>query len=138
MLIFRGNNRSMKTMISRLCLTLFICAVCAHAGFAFPNDAAEREESAAGGLPQRLVLFYQNYISRHDGERCLFHPTCSEYYLEALETYGFYRATLMFIDRILYRENAHAVRYYPVMEKTGRLFDPVSREDPADSRESQR
>jgi putative membrane protein insertion efficiency factor len=104
----------------------------------FPASPGSGEEGDVVSLPERLVLLYQRRVSAHDGARCLFHPTCSEYYLQALDTYGFFRATLMFVDRILYRENAHAARYYPLRAESGRLFDPVLRGDRTDSRESPR
>jgi hypothetical protein len=128
----------MRNMTLRFCLLLLMCAVSVCAGFPAATGAGEDGDDTAASLPERLVLFYQRRISAHDGARCLFHPTCSEYYLEALDTYGFFPATLMFVDRILYRENARASRYYPVLEESGRLYDPVPRGDGADSRETLR
>ncbi len=56
-------------------------------------------------LPQRgLVLFvrlYQVTLSPLVGRQCRFVPTCSVYFIGAVETYGAVRGTLMGLWRIL-------------------------------------
>jgi putative membrane protein insertion efficiency factor len=43
-------------------------------------------------IPARLAIllirFYQLTLGRLVGDRCRFHPTCSRYAVEAIETYG--------------------------------------------------
>jgi putative component of membrane protein insertase Oxa1/YidC/SpoIIIJ protein YidD len=87
-----------------------------------PVDVAD-----GSGIIEELVDFYQRRISTHDGARCIFYPTCSAYFREAMTRYGLLRATLMFVDRILFRENRSASRFYPVHGQTGGLSDPVPR-----------
>jgi putative membrane protein insertion efficiency factor len=38
-----------------------------------------------------LVRFYQLALSPYLGGQCRFHPTCSQYALDALEAYGLWR-----------------------------------------------
>ncbi len=56
-------------------------------------------------LPRRgLVLFvrlYQVTLSPLVGRQCRFVPTCSVYFIGAVETYGAVRGTLMGLWRIL-------------------------------------
>lgn len=46
-------------------------------------------------LPARLAILvirlYQSTLGRLLGQRCRFHPTCSHYAVDAIETYGFVR-----------------------------------------------
>jgi len=49
----------------------------------------------------RAIRFYQRHISEHTPPRCRFYPTCSNYALEAIETYGALRGGLMAVGRFL-------------------------------------
>ncbi len=48
-----------------------------------------------------LVRVYQKTLSRFIGRSCRFHPTCSHYYIQAVEKYGFCWGTLKGAWRIL-------------------------------------
>lgn len=49
-----------------------------------------------------LIKFYQSAISPHLGTgKCKFHPTCSQYAIEAIETHGAFRGFFMALWRIL-------------------------------------
>jgi len=51
-----------------------------------------------------LVKLYQKTISPIFyllGVRCKYHPTCSEYTMQAIEKYGFFKGSLLGIWRIL-------------------------------------
>lgn len=48
-----------------------------------------------------LVRFYQLFISPFLGKNCRFLPTCSEYYIEAVQRYGFIKGSLLGFRRIL-------------------------------------
>jgi uncharacterized protein len=47
-----------------------------------------------------VIRLYQQLISPHLGQNCRFHPTCSQYMLEAIEKYGVMRGGLLGIRRI--------------------------------------
>ena len=48
-----------------------------------------------------IVLFYQKCISPLMSARCRFYPTCSVYFMEALDKYGFFKGTFLGTKRIL-------------------------------------
>ena len=49
----------------------------------------------------KVIRFYQKYFSPLMGQNCRFHPTCSQYALEALRIHGTYRGTVLAIKRIM-------------------------------------
>jgi putative membrane protein insertion efficiency factor len=81
----------------------------------------EEEESAV----DRVLRFYQENISSHDGARCLFYPTCSQYAVEAVKEYGLFLGMLMTIDRMVYREDPLSLQYYSYDGQKDRYHDPV-------------
>lgn len=60
---------------------------------------APRPTLVARGLIQ-LVRFYQLGISPFLGDCCRFHPTCSQYFILAVQKYGALRGSLKGIGRI--------------------------------------
>ena len=48
-----------------------------------------------------LVKFYQFYISPLFPPTCRFTPTCSAYFIQAVEKYGAFKGTYLGIKRIL-------------------------------------
>ncbi len=57
--------------------------------------------SIAAKTAVRLVRLYGKYISPLIPARCRFRPTCSEYFIEALERFGFFRGGAKGLWRIL-------------------------------------
>ena len=49
----------------------------------------------------KFIKFYKFLISPFLGQSCRYFPTCSEYSIEALKTYGFLKGLLLSIKRIL-------------------------------------
>ncbi|MDR0433471.1 MAG: membrane protein insertion efficiency factor YidD [Gracilibacteraceae bacterium] len=47
-----------------------------------------------------LIRFYQAAVSPYFGRNCRFHPTCSEYALQAIAKYGSFRGSLKAFMRI--------------------------------------
>jgi uncharacterized protein len=47
------------------------------------------------------IRFYRRYLSRLKPPMCRFHPTCSAYAIEALETHGLLRGTGLALWRLL-------------------------------------
>jgi putative membrane protein insertion efficiency factor len=70
-----------------------------------------------------LIKFIKGYrflispLLRHS---CRYLPTCSEYSIEALTTYGFFKGLLMSIKRIL---SCHPIKFLG----GGEGFDPVNK-----------
>ena len=48
-----------------------------------------------------LIRFYQKWVSPMLGSNCRFRPTCSQYTLEAIKKYGFFKGGIMGMWRIL-------------------------------------
>ncbi len=48
-----------------------------------------------------LIKFYQKYISKNSNPHCRYTPTCSQYGLECFQKFGFIKAFLLTLFRIL-------------------------------------
>lgn len=48
-----------------------------------------------------LLKFYRNYLSPLKLQCCRFHPSCSEYAIEAVEKYGAIKGSFKAVKRIL-------------------------------------
>ncbi len=48
-----------------------------------------------------IIKFYQYFFSPMLGNKCRFFPTCSEYFIEALQKYGSFKGAELGIKRIL-------------------------------------
>ena len=48
-----------------------------------------------------LIRFYQKNISPYKGTKCPYHPTCSNYALQAIEKYGVVQGGILALWRIL-------------------------------------
>jgi putative component of membrane protein insertase Oxa1/YidC/SpoIIIJ protein YidD len=81
----------------------------------------EEEESVV----DKVLRFYQENISSHDGARCLFYPTCSQFAGQTVKEYGLFLGMLMTIDRMVYREDPLSLQYYSYYEQMDRYHDPV-------------
>ncbi len=49
----------------------------------------------------RLIRLYQKYISPYKGTKCPYHPSCSQYGMEAIEKYGAVKGGALALWRIL-------------------------------------
>ena len=70
-----------------------------------------------------LIKFIKGYrflISPLLGHSCRYLPTCSEYSIEALKTFGFFKGLLMSSKRIL---SCHPIKFLGGREG----FDPVNK-----------
>ena len=68
-----------------------------------------------------LIKGYKLIISPYLSPSCRYLPTCSEYSIEALKTYGFFKGLLMSLKRIL---SCHPIKFLG----GGEGFDPVNKE----------
>ena len=68
----------------------------------------------------KIIKGYKFLISPLLGNSCRYLPTCSEYSIEALKNYGFFKGTYMSIKRIL---SCHPFKFLG----GGEGFDPVNK-----------
>ena len=66
----------------------------------------------------RLIKGYKFLISPMFGNSCRYLPTCSDYTIEALKTYGFFKGSFISLKRIL---SCHPIKFLG----GGEGFDPV-------------
>ncbi len=69
----------------------------------------------------KLIKCYRYLVSPILGNSCRYLPTCSEYSIEALKTFGFFKGLYMSIKRIL---SCHPIKFLG----GGEGFDPVNKE----------
>ncbi|GAA4061602.1 membrane protein insertion efficiency factor YidD [Actinomadura miaoliensis] len=69
-------------------------------GGSAPSQHAAGGISLAARLLVLLVRAYRRFLSPLLGQQCRFHPTCSAYGLEALQTHGALRGTWLTVRRI--------------------------------------
>ena len=70
----------------------------------------------------KLIKAYKFLISPLFGHSCRYLPTCSEYSIEALKTFGFFKGILISIKRIL---SCHPIKFLG----GGEGFDPVKKKN---------
>ena len=68
----------------------------------------------------RLIKVYRFLISPLLGNSCRYLPTCSEYTIEALETFGFFKGIFLSIKRIV---TCHPIKFLG----GGEGFDPIKK-----------
>ena len=68
----------------------------------------------------KLIKVYKFLISPLLGQSCRYMPTCSEYSIEALKTFGFIKGSFLSLKRIL---SCHPVKFLG----GGEGFDPVNK-----------
>ena len=66
----------------------------------------------------KLIKGYKFLISPLFGNSCRYLPTCSDYTIEALKTYGFFKGSFISLKRIL---SCHPIKFLG----GGEGFDPV-------------
>ena len=69
----------------------------------------------------KLIKGYKFLISPLLGHSCRYLPTCSQYSIDALKEYGFFKGLYMTIKRIL---SCHPIKFLG----GGEGFDPVRKE----------
>ena len=73
-----------------------------------------------------LIKGYQKILSPWLGQRCRFHPSCSNYCIEALQQHGMVRGLWLGFKRILKCQPFHPGGYDPVPERKEK---PIKREN---------
>ena len=68
----------------------------------------------------KFIKIYKYLISPLIGPSCRYLPTCSEYSIEALKNFGFFKGSFLSIKRIL---SCHPIKFLG----GGEGFDPVKK-----------
>ena len=69
----------------------------------------------------RLIKVYKFLISPLFGNSCRYFPTCSDYSIEALKTFGFFKGSYKSLRRII---SCHPIK----LLGGGEGFDPVNKD----------
>ena len=77
--------------------------------------------SVATKILIKIIKGYKFLISPLLGNSCRYLPTCSEYSIEALKNYGFFKGMYVSIKRIL---SCHPIKFLG----GGEGFDPVNKD----------
>jgi len=78
-----------------------------------------------GKLISAVRSVYKFFISDLDGDNCPFYPSCSQFYVDAVNETNLIKGTLMFIDRFTRDINFFkGLNSYP-LHSTGKFFDPA-------------
>ena len=79
-----------------------------------------------GDFGEIMIHFHQTTISPADGPRSHFIPSSSQYTLDAMRKYGFFRGFSMGCDRLM-RENNEQWVYRSIFDDSGKMmkWDPV-------------
>jgi len=82
------------------------------------------------GAGNKVINFYQEHISRVDGDRCPMYPSCSSYASAAIEKHGFVMGWIMACDRLV-RCGRDEVNLSEKIIVNGHklVFDPVEAND---------
>ena len=68
----------------------------------------------------KIIKLYQFLISPILGSSCRYAPSCSEYSIEALKTFGFFKGLFLSLKRVL---SCHPIKFLG----GGEGFDPVNK-----------
>lgn len=69
------------------------------------------------GLLLKIIRFYRKHISPRLPSSCKFYPTCSVYAIEAIETHGALKGSLLTVWRLIRCSPLTAGGYDPVPPK---------------------
>ena len=69
----------------------------------------------------KFIKVYKFFISPLLGNSCRYLPTCSEYSIESLNSFGLFKGTYMSLKRIL---SCHPIKFLG----GGEGFDPITKE----------
>lgn len=95
-----------------------------------PSPICKRVYSSSSSLltqwGTRAIRFHQEVISPADGPRSHYIPSSSQYTLDAMRKYGFFKGFTMGCDRLM-RENEEKWVYRTIRDPAGKVmkWDPV-------------
>lgn len=95
--------------------------------------AAKAPAHGKEGVPEMMasapILLYQRVLRAHWGYECAYHPSCSNYALQAIRKHGALVGSLMTFDRL--QHEADEARTSPLIVTGGRMkvHDPLENND---------
>lgn len=98
------------------------CQACSNSHTDHPGIVLQKK-SAFKTLLKLPIIVYQKFISSQIKPVCKFHPSCSEFSIEAINRFGI-MGIFLGADRFL-RCNNFSEYHYPLYENTDFLNDPV-------------
>jgi putative membrane protein insertion efficiency factor len=90
-------------------------------------ETAKRNRNEVQIVFAGLFLFYKGFVSSQDSQKCVFHPSCSEYGMLAVKQFGALKGMALTFDR-LSRCNALSPQKYQYDPTRNVLLDPVTNE----------
>ena len=77
----------------------------------------------SGYLPF-LFTFYKSFLSSQDFNSCVYHPSCSNYAVQAIQKKGVFYGGIIAFDRLV-RCNPSSIKHYNFDIKTKKLQDLI-------------
>ena len=68
----------------------------------------------------KIIKIYKLFISPYIGNNCRYLPTCSDYFIDCLNEFGFFKGFFLGLKRVL---SCHPIKFLG----GGQGFDPVKR-----------
>ncbi|HRI45672.1 MAG TPA: membrane protein insertion efficiency factor YidD [Ignavibacteriaceae bacterium] len=94
----------------------------------FPlRDSTNSNSSSIDKVINSLLFIYSKTISEHDGDNCPFHPSCSSFFLDAVQKTDLISGTLLFADRFTRDTNPIKSSRKHFLLPNGKLYDPVKK-----------
>jgi putative component of membrane protein insertase Oxa1/YidC/SpoIIIJ protein YidD len=98
--------------------------------YRLPDNFKQRDysfdtENTGKLITKSVVNAYWFFISDVDGDNCPFRPSCSSFFVDAVEETNILQGTLMFFDRFTRDLNIFKKGNYPVVH-SGHFHDPAS------------
>lgn len=98
-------------------------------GMDYISDYSGAEEKKwVFSLARFFVLVYRNFVSSAIGRRCALYPSCSEYFLQAVKTYGWFGFPMQ-ADRFVREPDVVALGERIIINGKVKYYDPLSAHD---------
>lgn len=110
-------------MIKYLTISIFLVAISLAT---VSKPTSEMTDSTIKNGQFILLGIWRNYITKVDGPRCGFRPTCAEYARQAIKKYGYAKGVVMGSERLQRCHSCHNFSIYDVT-KEGYAYDPVTK-----------
>lgn len=90
------------------------------------STQVEKPLSPLAKMGEAMILFHKRVISPADGPRSHYKPNSSQYTLDAMRNYGFFKGFILGCDRLM-RENNEPWIYPTIIKEDGLLikWDPL-------------